>query len=92
MKKAKTLKENEKALVRKFKSKFKSLPFSPRAVDFIQGTDKINSTIDKFTKKGILKGYPIFEEIGRGLVAQTEHSFLVLKNGIHVYTVEENDL
>ena len=91
-KKVKTLKENEKALAMQFKTKFKGLPFSPRAVDFIQGTDKINSTIDKFTKKGIFEGYPIFEEIGRGLVAQTEHSILVLKDGIHVYTVEDNDL
>ncbi|MHA1110595.1 MAG: M24 family metallopeptidase [Promethearchaeota archaeon] len=92
MKKAKTLKTDEKALAQKFRSKFKSLPFSPRAVDFLQGADKINSTIDKFTKKGILRGYPIFEEIGGGLVAQTEHSILILKDGVHVYTVEDNDL
>lgn len=92
MKKKKNMKMEDVALAQKFKNKFKSLPFSPRAVNFIQGTDKINSTIEKFTKRGILRGYPIFEEVGGGLVAQTEHSLLVLKDGIHVYTVEDNDL
>lgn len=92
LKKTKTLKTDERAVAQKFRSKFKSLPFSPRAVDFLEGTDKINTFIDKFTKKGILRGYPIFEEIGGGLVAQTEHSILVLKDGVHVYTVEDNDL
>ncbi len=92
LKKKKNMKIDDIALAQKFKKKFKSLPFSPRAVDFIQGTAKINATIDKFQKRGVLRGYPIFEEIGRGLVAQTEHSILVLKDGAHVYTVEDNDL
>lgn len=90
--KKKNMKFEEKALAQKFKLKFNTLPFSPRNVDFIQGTTKINHTIENFQRKGILKGYPIFEEIGRGLVAQTEHSILVLKDGIHVYTEEDNDL
>jgi methionyl aminopeptidase len=92
LKKKKNMKIDEVALAQKFKKKFNTLPFSPRAVDFIQGTDNINDTINKFEKRGILRGYPIFEEIGRGLVAQTEHSLLILKDGAHVYTVEDNDL
>jgi len=92
MKKAKKLSYEKLNLAKKFKAKFNTLPFSPRNVDFIEGTEKINKTIDDFRKRGILIGYPIFEEIGRGLVAQTEHSILVLKDGVHVYTVEDNDL
>ncbi len=92
LKKAKKLNMEERAIAQKFKSKFNTIPFSPREVDFIQGTDKINKTIDYLKKRGVLRGYPIFEEIGLGLVAQTEHSILVLKDGIHVYTVEDNDL
>jgi methionyl aminopeptidase len=92
MKKAKKLPIDERAIAQKFKSKFNTLPFSPRNVDFIQGKERINKTIDKFYKRGILMGYPIFVEMGSGLVAQTEHSILVLKDGIHVYTVEDNDL
>ncbi len=92
MKKKKNMKLEDISLAHKFKNKFSTLPFSPRAVDFIDGSDNINSTIDKFVKRRILKGYPIFEEIGGGLVAQSEHSLLVLQDGVHVYTVEDNDM
>lgn len=81
----------EKTMAQKFKSKFSSLPFSPRAIDFIEGKDKIYETVNHFYKKGILKGYNIFVEIGKGLVAQKEHTFIVTKDGIIPTTVYDNN-
>ncbi|MBN2157382.1 MAG: type II methionyl aminopeptidase [Candidatus Lokiarchaeota archaeon] len=90
--KKKNMKIEERALVQKFKSKFNSLPFSPRAVDFIEGTSNINSVIDKFRRKGILNGYPILVEIAGGMVAQTEHTIIVFNDKVHVTTTLDNDL
>jgi len=90
--KKKQMKIEEKALAQQFKSKFKTLPFSPRAIDFIEGKTHINSIVNSFNRKGILNGYPILVEIAGGLVAQMEHTIIVLENGVHVTTVEDNDL
>jgi methionyl aminopeptidase len=82
----------EKAMAQKFKAKFSSLPFSPRAIDFIEGKDKIYEIVDQFYKKGILHGYKIFLEIAKGLVAQKEHTFIVTKTGVIATTLYDNGL
>lgn len=84
--KKKNMKLVERSLANKFKEKFTTLPFSPRAIDFIQSKQKINDTVEKFVRKGILMGYPVFLEVGGGLVAQKEHTFIVTKEGAKVTT------
>ncbi|MCP4761206.1 MAG: type II methionyl aminopeptidase [archaeon] len=89
--KKKNLKINDKAIAQKFKKKFKTLPFSPRAIDFID-KNKAQNVVDKFLKFGILDGYNIFIEIANGLVAQKEHTVIVTEEGAHITTVLENEL
>jgi methionyl aminopeptidase len=83
--KKKNLKLNDRALAQKFKSKFRSLPFSPRAIDFLP-KDKINETIDRYLKLKILDGYNVFIEVKRGLVAQFEHTVIVNEDGALITT------
>lgn len=84
--KKKGLKLVERSLANKFKEKFNKLPFSPRAIDFMQDETKIESIVDKFVRKGILMAYPVFLEVGNGLVAQKEHTFVMTKDGAKITT------
>jgi methionyl aminopeptidase len=89
--KKKNLKLNDRALAQKFKQKFKSLPFSPRAIDFIE-KQRIQGILDRFKRYGIIKGYGLFIEIAKGLVAQAEHTVIVTDEGAHITTVIDNGL
>jgi methionyl aminopeptidase len=89
--KTKKLKLKDRALAQKFKQKFKTLPFSPRAIDFIE-KQRIKNTIDRFRRYHIIEGYPIFIEIAKGFVAQAEHTVIVTDEGAHITTVLDNGL
>lgn len=89
--KKKKLKLNDRALAQKFKQKFKSLPFSPRAIDFIE-KNRIKETMDRLIRYHIIDGYPIFIEIAKGFVAQAEHTVIVTDEGAHITTVLDNGL
>jgi methionyl aminopeptidase len=89
--KKKNLKLNDRSLAQKFKQKFKSLPFSPRAIDFIE-KQRIQGILDRFKRFHILDGYPIFIEIAKGFVAQAEHTVIVTDEGAHIITVLDNGL
>ena len=89
--KKKNMKINDKALAQKFKKVLGILPFSPRAVNFIK-KDQVQKTIDRFVKMGVIRGYNVFIEMGNGIVAQKEHTFIVTKEGAHVTTVIDNGL
>jgi len=81
----------DKTLLNKFKEKFKTLPFSPRAIDFIEPKNQISNIVNKFHKMGILFGYNVFIEIGKGLVSQSEHTFIVDKDRPIITTNQEMD-
>ncbi|MBD3354019.1 MAG: type II methionyl aminopeptidase [Candidatus Lokiarchaeota archaeon] len=89
--KKKNMKLTERSIAQKFRDKFGSLPFSPRAIDFIKGKQRINDVVDKFLRKRVLRGYNVFVEVGGGIVAQKEHTFIVTKDGAHITTILDND-
>ncbi|MHA1339507.1 MAG: type II methionyl aminopeptidase [Promethearchaeota archaeon] len=89
-KKTKKMNIYDKNLVNKFKEKFKTLPFSPRAIDFIKNKDEINKVVSIFHRKGILYGYNVFIEATKGFVAQSEHTFIVNQNETIITTTLEN--
>ncbi len=64
---------------------YRTLPFTPRwlAREFGDGVENI---VKRLEAKGILYGYPILIEAARGLVAQFEHTFLILKDRVVVTT------
>jgi methionyl aminopeptidase len=64
----------------KFKKTFKTLPFSPRWIDFLP-KDQINDAITRYLHWGVISGYHTFVERGNGLVAQAEHTLIVTKDG-----------
>ena len=85
------MKIEERAIIQKFHKKFTSLPFSPRAVDFL-AKEKVMDNINRFKKLRMIEGYNVFVEVGKGLVSQSEHTVVVRKDGAHVTTVIDNGL
>jgi methionyl aminopeptidase len=80
MKKKKNLPMTKKLQLQNFKKEFKSLPFSPRWINFIP-KDQINATVLKYFKQGALEGYHTFIERAKGMVSQAEHTVIVTKEG-----------
>jgi methionyl aminopeptidase len=65
---------------------YKTLPFTPRWLRGIAEDQKILLAIRGLVLKGLLESYPVLVEAGRGLVAQFEHTYLMLKDRIIVTT------
>ena len=66
--------------------RYKTLPFTPRWLRGLAGDEELEAAIRALSLKGILHGYPVLVEAGRGLVAQFEHTYLMLKDRIVVTT------
>ncbi len=65
--------------------RFKTLPFTARWLEKDLG-EKADQAVRGLYSKGILHGYPILVEAGKGIVSQFEHTFLLLKNKVIVTT------
>ncbi len=83
--KARTTKDKE--IISKFIHKFSKFPFSPRWVDFIE-KNAIMDTINNYMKMKMIFGYPIFIETPTAMVAQSEHTVIVTKDGAEITTLE----
>ena len=66
-------------------SKYKTLPFTPRWLAEEFG-EEVEGIVKRLEAKGVLYGYPVLIEAGRGLVAQFEHTFLILRDRVVVTT------
>ena len=85
--KAKAKTKTDKDLIAKFIQKFSRFPFSPRWIDFI-AKSAIMNTINNYIKMKLIMGYPIFIETPTAMVAQSEHTVIVTKDGAEVTTLE----
>lgn len=85
--KSKVKTAKDKNLVSQFIHKFGRFPFSPRWVDFIE-KPLVMETINKFMKMKAIMGYPIFIETPSAMVAQSEHTVIVTKDGAEITTLE----
>ncbi len=73
---------------KKLKSAFKSLPFCDRWV--LNVSRKIFDTYNRLKSTKSIFRYPVLIEAGRGLVAQAEHTVIVLDRDIIVTTAEDS--
>ncbi|MCS7386493.1 MAG: type II methionyl aminopeptidase [archaeon GB-1867-005] len=71
----------EKKLLKKIKSKFRGLPFSERWLLDCGSLTQIRAALQNLASKGALHSYPVLKEAGGGLVAQAEHTVIVLRDG-----------
>ncbi len=65
---------------------YKTLPFTPRWLRGLASDEEVLMAIRGLVLKGLLESYPVLVEAGRGLVAQFENTYLMLKDKIIVTT------
>jgi len=79
---------DEKAsnLMKKIQEKYKGLPFAERWISKFQ--NRPTKDFQKLIKAGVVSYYPILDELGKGMVAQSEHTVMITNNGVEVLTIE----
>ena len=75
----------EKVLTRIIEE-YRTLPFTPRWLTRWFPRDTIVEAVRGLHAKGVLHGYPVLVESGRGMVSQFEHTFLILEDRVLVTT------
>lgn len=86
--KVKGLTANERTLLEAIRKRFRTLPFSERwLIDVFDGdVGLLRNTLEKLWRRKIMWGYPILVEAGKGMVAQFEHTVIVLEKEVIVTT------
>ncbi len=86
--KIKGLTLDERRLFTAIRERFKTLPFTERWLSdvFENNVEKLRNILAKLSKKKIIYGYPILVEVGNGMVAQFEHTILILDKEVIVTT------
>ncbi len=79
--------KDEKAaeMIDEIQNRYKGLPFAERWLHDIQAVDATNS-LAKLMRAGIISYYPVLDELGKGMVAQSEHTVLITNSGSEVLT------
>ena len=79
--------KDEKAakMIDEIQHRYKGLPFTERWLHRIQENDATNS-LTKLMRAGIVSYYPVLDELGKGMVAQSEHTVLITNSGSEVLT------
>ena len=79
--------KDEKAaeMIDEIQHRYKGLPFAERWLHGIQMNDAANS-LTKLMRAGIISYYPVLDELGKGMVAQSEHTVLITNSGSEVLT------
>ena len=77
---------DEKAteLMKEIQERYKGLPFAERWLHEFQ--DDATKNLQKLMRAGIVSYYPVLDELGNGIVAQSEHTLLITNNGNQVLT------
>ena len=77
---------DEKAteLMKEIQERYKGLPFAERWLHEFQ--DDATKNLQKLMRAGIVSYYPVLDELGNGIVAQSEHTLLITNNGNEVLT------
>jgi len=77
---------DEKAteLMKEIQDRYKGLPFAERWLHEFQNDATKN--LQKLMRAGIVSYYPVLDELGNGIVAQSEHTLLITNNGNEVLT------
>ena len=77
---------DEKAteLMTEIQKRYHGLPFAERWLHSIQ--DDATKSLQKLMRTGVVSYYPILDELGKGMVAQSEHTVMINKDGVEVLT------
>ena len=77
---------DEKAteLMKEIQNRYHGLPFAERWLHSIQ--DDATKNLQKLLRSGVASYYPILDELGKGMVAQSEHTVMIRKDGVEVLT------
>ena len=85
LKQIRNIKDGEATkLMMEIKKRYKGLPFAERWLHSFQ--DQATKNLQKLMRAGVVTYYPILDELGGGIVTQSEHTVLVTKNGAEVLT------
>lgn len=76
----------ESAVLEVIVERFKTLPFTPRWLAGELEGKVIVEGLKKLERRGVLVSYPPLVEVENGIVAQFEHTFLLLKDRVIVTT------
>jgi len=71
------------------RKKFDGLPFASRWMATVVGKEKVNTTLAFMLRRRAIYAYKKLVEADGGIVAQTEHTLLVKKDGCEVLTSRE---
>ena len=77
---------DEKAtkLMLEIRDRYNGLPFAERWLHEIQ--DDATRNLQKLMRAGVVSYYPVLDELGNGIVAQSEHTLLITNSGNEVLT------
>ena len=77
---------DEKAtqLMIEIRDRYNGLPFAERWLHKIQ--EDATKNLQKLMRAGIVSYYPVLDELGNGIVSQSEHTLLITKSGNEVLT------
>ena len=77
---------DEKAteLMVEIQNRYHGLPFAERWLHSIQ--DDVTKNLQKLLRSGVVSYYPILDELGKGMVAQSEHTVMINNDGVEVLT------
>ena len=77
---------DEKAteLMIEIRDRYKGLPFAERWLHIFQKDARKN--LQKLMRAGIVSYYPVLDELGKGMVAQSEHTLMITSSGNEVLT------
>ena len=77
---------DEKAteLMIEIQDRYHGLPFAERWLHSIQ--DDATKSLQKLIRSGVVSYYPILNELGKGIVTQSEHTIMITSSGVEVLT------
>ena len=84
-----SLTSEEQAILDFVEREYRTLPFTQRWLAKAFPEIDVDAVVKRLAAKGVLHGYPILVEAGRGMVAQFEHTFLILKDRVVITTCPE---
>ncbi len=79
----------EKKIVSEIDKRFKTLPFSERWLVDVARPETLRRELRRLAAKGVLIRYPVLLERAGGIVAQFEHTIIVLEDQVLVTTRKE---
>ena len=77
--------EKASKLMIEIQERYKGLPFAERWLHSIQKDSAKN--LQKLIRAGIISYYPVLDELGKGMVTQSEHTIMITSSGVEVLTV-----